>query len=351
MTDLFSHPSFDNHEQVLFVSDAACGLTGIIGVHSTVLGPAAGGCRMYPYASTQDALTDVLRLSRGMTMKNAAAGLPLGGGKCVIIGDPAAPEKEARLRAMARHVARLGGSYWTAIDIGVSSQDADIMAEECDYIFTRANQFEPDFQPARYTAIGGFHGVRAVATHLRGSDDLKGLRVAVQGVGQTGADLIRQMSEQGAEIVATDVNAAALERMVDEYGVTAVAPDQIYDQQVDIFAPCAMGAILNDDTIARLKCRGIAGLANNQLARPENGRQLLARGIAYAPDFIVNAGGVVAGAMPIFADFDKEVALQRIGSIYDTTLEILAKSRDQDIPTEEIAEAIAMQRINTARAG
>ncbi|MBT3139493.1 leucine dehydrogenase [Ruegeria litorea] len=350
MTDVFSHPSYDNHEQVLFVSDEESGLKGIIGIHSTALGPAAGGCRMYPYMSTEDALKDVLRLSRGMTMKNSATGIPVGGGKCVIIGDPNSPQKEARLRAMARHVQRLGGSYWTAIDVGVSAEDADTMAEECDYIFARASQFETDFPPAKFTSTGGFHGVRAATTFLRGSDDMTGLRVAVQGVGQTGADLIAQMSARGADIVATDVNKEALARMVSDFGVTAVAPNEIYAQDVDVFAPCAMGGILNDDTLPQLKCKAIAGLANNQLETPAHGQRLLDMGIAYAPDFIVNGGGITACAMPIFTTFNKQDGLKRVEAIYDVTLDILQRSMAEGTPSELLAEKIAMGRIAQAKA-
>ena len=350
MTDVFSHPEFDHHEQVIFVSDKASGLTGIVGIHSTALGPAAGGCRMYPYPSVAAALNDVLRLSRGMTMKSAAAGLPLGGGKCVIIADPASEGKEARLRAMARHVQRLGGQYWTAIDVGVSAADADLMAEESDYIFARASQFEPDFPPAHFTAIGGFHGIRAVAKFLRGTDELRGLSVAIQGVGQTGADLISQLVAEGVEVVATDVNEQALNEVVSQYGVRAVAPDVIHAQDVDIFAPCALGGVLNDNTIAELKCAGIAGLANNQLERAEHGQQLMAKNIAYAPDFVVNAGGMMGASMPIFSVLDKEKSLKHVAGIYDTVLMILERSRDEGKSTEEIAEAMAMQRIHDARA-
>ena len=345
MTDVFAHPSYDNHEQVLFVSDDASGLRGIIGIHNTALGPAAGGCRMHPYETTEEALKDVLRLSRGMTMKNAATGVPVGGGKCVIIGDPKSPQKEARLRAMARHIQRLGGHYWTAIDVGVSAQDADLMAEECDFVFARASQFEPDFPPAKYTSTGGFHGIRAATTYLRGSDDMAGLRVSVQGVGQTGADLIAQLSAKGAEIVATDVNKAALARMVSDHGVTAVEPDEIYAQDVDIFVPCAMGGILNDDTLPQLKCKAIAGLANNQLATPAHGQRLLEMDIAYAPDFIVNGGGITVCAMPIFSTFDKDEGLKRVEAIYDLTLDLLQRSKAEGIPTEVLAEQIAMDRI------
>ncbi|MFT5500938.1 MAG: leucine dehydrogenase [Woeseiaceae bacterium] len=348
MSSVYSHSSFDNHEQVIFVADKESGLRGIIGIHNTVLGPAAGGCRMYPYSSVDDALNDVLRLSRGMTMKNSAAGLPLGGGKCVIIADPSAGNKEQLLRAMARHVQRLAGSYWTAIDIGVNADDADIMAEECDYIFARASEFTGEGSAAHYTALGGFQGVRAVANYLRGHDDLSGLRVAVQGVGQTGADLISQLVEQGVDVVAADINEHALAAVSKKYAIRTVAPEVIHAQEVDVFAPCAMGAVLNDETIPQLNCAGIAGLANNQLERAEHGQQLLQRNIAYAPDFIVNAGGMIRAGMPIFSKPDKELALKNIGGLFDTIGGILRESRDHNLPTEEIAERIAVERINLA---
>jgi leucine dehydrogenase len=348
LSDVFEHNSYDNHEQVIFVSDRASGLRGIIGIHNTVLGPAAGGCRMFPYESTDDALNDVLRLSRGMTMKNAAADLPLGGGKCVVIADPSSANKEQLLRAMARHVQRLAGRYWTAIDVGVNAQDADIMAEECDYIFARASEFSDDDSAAHYTALGGFQGVRAVAHYLRGTDDLRGLRVAVQGVGQTGADLISQLVEQGAEVVAADINERALSDVANQFGVRTVSPEVIHTQDVDVFAPCAMGAVLNDKTIPELNCAGIAGLANNQLERPEHGRQLLDRNIAYAPDFIVNAGGMLRAGMPIYSEPDKEKALENIAGLFETIGGILRESRDQNLPTEAVAEKIAVDRIDHA---
>jgi len=349
MMDLFSHAAYDHHQQVIFVSDSASGLRGIIGMHSTALGPAAGGCRMYPYASVGDALNDVLRLSRGMTMKNAAADLPLGGGKCVIIGNPDSGRKDAWLRAMARHVARLNGQYWTAIDVGVGPKDADIMAEECDYIFARASDFEADFPPAHYTALGGFEGLRAANKYLRGTDDMVGLRVAIQGVGQTGADLVAQLTEHGARVYAADIDETALATVVEAYGVSPVSPDEVHTQDVDIFVPCAMGGILNDKTIPELNCAAIVGLANNQLQKPEHGRKLLDRSIAYAPDFIVNAGGMIGCSMPIFSTPNKEKSLGRIKGIYDVTLTILERSRDESVPTEIIAEAIALERINNAK--
>jgi len=348
MSSLLKNQSYDDHEQVIFVSDARCDFRGIIGIHNTALGPAAGGCRMFPYATEQEALHDVLRLSRGMTMKNAAAGLPLGGGKCVIIGDPSSDKKELWLRTMARRVARLNGRFWTAIDVGVGPEDADIMAEECDYIFARASEFSGDFAPSHYTVLGGFEGVRATTQYLRGSDNMQGLRIAVQGVGQTGADLIAQLTEQGAEITAADVNKAALKKVAKKYGVKTVSPDKIHTQEVDIFSPCALGGILNDETIPQLNCDAIVGLANNQLQSPEHGRKLLDLGIAYAPDFIVNAGGVIGCSTPIFSKLDKSLSLRNISKIYDVTLTILERSRSENVPTEVIAESIALERIDNS---
>jgi len=345
--DIFSHPSYDNHEQVLFVSDKQSGLKGIIAIHNTVLGPAAGGCRMYPYNTVNDALTDVLRLSRGMTMKNSAAGLPLGGGKCVIIADPTISSKEALLRSMAQQVQRLGGKYWTAIDVGVSSHDADIMAEECDFIFARASEFSESFQPSEFTSLGGFHSVRAVAQFVRGTDDLKGLRVAIQGVGQTGARLTEKLVKEGAQVIVSDIDDKAVAELVEKFGVTPVEPSKIHKQKVDIFSPCAMGGILNDKTIPELNCSGIAGLANNQLETPENGRQIMERDIVYAPDFVVNAGGMMGASMPIFSKPDKNKSIENIGKIFDSVLSILSRSKLENMPTEEIAEKIANERMSS----
>ena len=346
--DVFSHPAFDAHEQVIFVADDDADLRGIIALHSTALGPAAGGCRMYPYPSVDDALDDVLRLSRGMTMKNAVAGLPLGGGKCVVIADPASSDKRTRLRAMARQVARLNGRYWTAIDVGVSPDDIDVMAEECEFVFTRASDFREDFPPAHFTALGGFAALRAVATWLRGEEDMRGLRVAVQGVGQTGFDLIAQLVERGATVLAADVDESAIARAADTHGVTPVAPEAIHAQDVDVFVPCALGGVLNDETIPELGCRAIAGLANNQLRRAEHDRVLFERGIAYAPDFIVNAGGVIGCSTVVFGEPDEAESLRRIEGIRDTTLAVLERSREEGVPTEAVAESMARERIASA---
>ena len=342
---IFDHPDFDDHEQVLFCSDPSTGLKGIIALHSTTLGPAAGGCRMHAYASEEAALTDVLRLSKGMSYKNAVAGLPLGGGKCVIIADPSKPGKEALLTSMARHVQSLAGRYWTAIDIGVGPADAEHMAQECDYIFARESQFEPGFNASNFTAFGCFVGIQAVANHVWERDHLNGLRVAVQGLGGTGSDLCRRLHEAGAELVVADVREDAVASIVTRYGATAVPADEIHAADVDVFAPCAMGAVLNDDTIGQIKAKAICGVANNQLAEDRHGLALLERGIAYVPDYVVNAGGMLGASTIIFTTPSREDSMNRISDLYGTVSTILDQSRAERKPSSDIADAVALERI------
>lgn len=344
---VLTHPEFD-HEQVLFCHDPEIGLKGIIAIHSTALGPAAGGCRMHPYASEAAALTDVLRLSKGMSYKNSVAGLPLGGGKSVIIADPARADKADLLRAFSRHVQSLGGQYWTAIDVGVGPADADTLAENCDYIFARASQYEPGFNPSLFTALGGFIGLRAAAKHALGRDDLKGVRVAVQGLGQTGGDLCRQLHEVGASLVVADVNAAAVQDMVQRYGASPVAPDVIHAQDVDIFAPCAMGGGINDETLPQIKAKAICGLANNQLAEPRHGTALQQREITYVPDYVVNAGGMMGASTVIFDTPSRAASDLRIKGLYDTILQILRTAEQTGRPSSEIADKMAADRIAAA---
>jgi leucine dehydrogenase len=345
---VFDHPEFDHHEQVLFCHDARTGLLGIIAVHSTALGPAAGGCRFYPYATIDDALTDVLRLSRGMSYKNSVAGLPLGGGKCVIVADPSRPDKADLLHAMAEHVQSLGGRYWTAIDVGMTPADADIMAERCDYVFTRASQYPDGFNPSQFTALGGFCGIRAVAKHALGRDDLEGVRVAIQGVGSTGSDLARRLHEAGAELVVADLDPDAVAAMVERYGATAVDPAEIHAADVDVFAPCALGATLNDETIPELRAKAVCGLANNQLAEPRHAAALRDRGITYVPDYVVNAGGVIGASTVIFTTPNREESIRRIEGLHDTVLHILEQADAEDRPPAEIADELALARIAAA---
>jgi leucine dehydrogenase len=346
---LFSHPEFDHHEQVMYCHDAAVGLFGIIAIHSTSLGPAAGGCRMYPYASADDALTDVLRLSQGMSYKNAMAGLPLGGGKCVIIADPTRPDKADLLRAFSEHVQALGGRYWTAIDVGVSPKDADILAENCDYVFARASQYPDGFDPSLFTALGGFAGIRAVAAHVWKRTDLHGLRVAIQGLGATGHDLARQLHEAGAQLLVADVREEAVRPVVENYGAIPVDAPRIHAQEVDLFAPCALGGVINDETLPEIKAKAICGLANNQLAEPRHGEALRRRGITYVPDYVVNAGGIMGAGAMIYSKPTIEDSRRRALGLYDTILAVLSKADAENRPSSDVADEMARDRIAAGR--
>ena len=345
MSVVFDSTAFDDHEQVLFCRNATVGLQAIIAIHSTRLGPAAGGCRMYPYNSLEHALTDVLRLSRGMSYKNALAGLKLGGGKAVIVADPHGPNKPKLLSAFAKHVQTLGGRYWTAIDVGVGVDDVAFMGRNTDYVFTLVDERSGRQNPAVFTALGGFVSIESTVQYITGSADLTGVRFALQGLGQTGIDLCRRLTESGATVIATDVNKAAITTARESYGATIVSPDEIYVQTADVFVPCALGAILNDDTIPQLKVKAVCGLANNQLAEPRHGKVLQERGIIYAPDYVVNAGGVVYGSDDIFKTHDNSTAETTIRNIGNVLTEIYERSQREGRPTSEIADDLARQRM------
>jgi len=347
LMSVFSHSEYD-HEQVLYCHDPSIGLKGIIAIHSTALGPAAGGCRMFPYEKEELALTDVLRLSKGMSFKNAVAGLPLGGGKSVIIADPSRSDKARLLRAFSRHVQQLNGRYWTAIDVGVGPEDADVLAEHCDFIFARASQYDSGFNPSLFTSLGGFTGIRSVAKHVWGRDDVKGLRVAVQGLGQTGADICRQLHEAGASLVVADLNNDAVQTIVERFNAQAVSPEEIHAQDVDVFAPCAMGAAINDNTLPEIRAAAICGVANNQLAEPRHGKALMGRGIAYVPDYVVNAGGMMGASTVIFSTPSREAANESILGLYDTILSILEQAANSKLPSSQVADELALSRINSA---
>jgi len=304
---------------------------------------------MHPYDSDDDALTDVLRLSKGMSFKNAIAGLPLGGGKSVIIADPKRTDKIELLRAFSHHIQTLNGRYWTAIDVGVGPADADILAENADFIFARASQYEDGFNPSLFTALGGFTGVRAVAKYVLGRDDLSGVRVAVQGLGQTGGDLCRQLHAVGARLIVADVNEAVATEIATKYDADIVAPETIHAQDADIFAPCAMGGILNDTSIPEIKAKAICGLANNQLAHPRHGATLQHHGINYVPDYVVNAGGMMGASTVIFDTPSREASHQRILGLHDTIIAILKAADKAKRPSSEIADEMAESIISKAK--
>ena len=339
------HPEFRDHENVVFCRDAEAGVFAIIAVHSTRLGPAAGGCRMRDYKCEEEALEDALRLAFAMTYKNAVAGLPLGGGKTVVMGDPAATNKETILRAVARHVKRLGGLYWSAIDVGVSPADVDIMAEECPYVFARESQFPAGTNCETFTSHGGLSAFRATVRHCFGRDNLEGIHVGMQGVGQVGIDLCRRLHAAGARLTVTDIDEEAVARAVQNYGAKAVGPDEIYDQEVDVFSPCALGATLNDRTIPRLKAKAVCGMANNQLAEARHDAELMRQGIVWAPDYVVNAGGMLGSSGPVYGEKDQAKLQSRVEGIGDVLATILQRASSEGKPPGRIADILAEERI------
>lgn len=345
---LFTHHEFDNHEQVVFCHDKASGLKAIIAIHNTHRGPALGGCRMYPYASEAEALNDVLRLSRGMTYKSAIANLPLGGGKSVIIGDPRSEKTPELIRAMGQAVERLGGRYIVAEDSGTSVADMLLISEVTRHVSGIAEKCDADGNcrsgdPSPITARGVFVGIQAAVRHQLGRESLEGVRVAIQGVGNVGYHLAKQLHAAGARLWVSDINHDAVQRMVDELGAVAVAREEIYDQAVDLFAPCAMGAILNDATISRLRASIVAGSANNQLAEKRHGKALMEKGILYAPDYVINAGGVIDVCYERMA-MDQQQIVQQVDAIGDTLLEIFHRAERQHQPTDVLADRLAEER-------
>ena len=341
---VFSHPEFDAHELVAFHHDRASGLKAIIAVHNTALGKGLGGCRMWPYKSDTEALTDVLRLSRGMTYKAALAGLPQGGGKSVIIGDPRKDKNEKLIRAMGRFVDSVGGKYVVAEDSGTSVADIQMMAQETKHVGGLADAKSiaagRTGDPSPATAYGVFVGIKASVKAQYGRDDLKGLRVAIQGCGNVGYRLARHLHEAGAKLWVTDIHGPSVQRCVDEFGAVAVAGAEIFSLDVDVFAPCALGAILDDTTISQIKARVVAGAANNQLAHKEHDLVLMHRGILYAPDYVINAGGIIDIYYegPGYDWTVVEAHLQRIGTTLST---IYQRSRADSRPTGEIADRMA----------
>jgi leucine dehydrogenase len=329
------------HEQLVLCQDSASGYRGIIAVHSTVLGPALGGTRFWNYASDEDAIVDALRLARGMTYKNAVAGLNLGGGKSVIIGDNKTATREMIFRAHGRFVESLGGRYITAEDVGTSTADMDYVHMETDYVSGLAGR---SGDPSPVTAHGVFRAIQASARERWGSDDLVNKVVAIQGCGHVGYYLAKELHEAGAKLIASDIDAERVKRVVTDFGARAVASDEIYAVESDIFAPCALGAIINDKTIPQLKVEIVAGAANNQLLEERHGDALEARGVLYAPDYVANAGGVI-NVYSELAGWTPARSFRKADEIYDTVRKVFEIARDESIPTYLAADRLAEQRI------
>src|SRR6184192_4366735 len=338
---LFSLLAEHDHEQVSVYHEPSCGYRGIIAIHSTVLGPALGGTRFWSYRTDEEALVDCLRLARGMTYKAAVAGLNLGGGKSVIIGDNRTTRREALFRAHGRHVESLKGRYITAEDVGTSTSDMEFIKAETNHVTGLIGR---SGDPSPVTAYGVYRGVKACARYRYGSDSLAGKSVALQGCGSVGYHLAKLLFAEGAVITCTDIDPQRVKRVVEECGAKAVAPDAIYDVRATIFAPCALGAVINDDTVQRLQVEIVAGAANNQLAEDRHGEELERRGITYAPDYVINGGGLINVNAELHG-WAPERARSKAGEIYDTLLRVFEIAREEGVPTYRAADRLAEQRI------
>jgi leucine dehydrogenase len=336
----FDLPDFDNHEQVVLCSDKETGLKAVIAIHSTKLGPAVGGCRMWDYANDSEAIVDALRLSRGMTYKNAMAGLKMGGGKSVIIGDAKKIKSEALFKAFGRMLNNLNGRYISAEDVNINTNDIAIANTVTPFVTGTEGK---SGNPSPFTALGTYLGVKAAVKFKFQTDDLTGLKVAVQGLGSVGYGLCEHLHKAGAKLIVADLNENMLARIEKEMGATIVGLNDIYDQDVDVYAPCALGATINDNTIDRIKAKIIAGCANNQLAEPRHGLELLNRGILYAPDYVINAGGIINVSFE--EDYDVAKSTRKVEEIYDTLMDVFTKSDEQHRPTNEIADEMAREII------
>ncbi|WP_124727229.1 branched-chain amino acid dehydrogenase [Staphylospora marina] len=345
---IFEYMAKYDYEQLILCQDQASGLKAIICIHDTTLGPALGGTRMWTYNSEEEAIEDALRLARGMTYKNAAAGLNLGGGKTVIIGDPRKDKNEAMFRAFGRFIQGLNGRYITAEDVGTTVEDMDIIHMETKYVTGISPAFGSSGNPSPVTAYGVYRGMKAAAKVAWGEDSLKDKTIAVQGVGNVAYNLCRHLHEEGARLIVTDINQDNVRRAVEEFGAEAVEPEKIFDVDCDIFAPCALGGIINDETIERLKAKVIAGAANNQLREERHGDMLEQKGIIYAPDYVINAGGVINVADEL-QGYNRERALKKVEGIYDNILKVFEIAKRDGIPSYKAADRMAEERIEAMR--
>lgn len=344
---IFEHLEHRDHEQVVFCSDKASGLRAIVAVHNTTLGPALGGTRMWPYASDEDALTDALRLSRGMTYKAAVAGLNLGGGKAVVLGDPNKDKTEAMFRTFGRFVEGLAGRYITAEDVGTTVRDMEYVRMETKYVTGIDKALGGSGDPSPVTAFGVYMGMKASMKALTGSDSLVGKKVAIQGAGHVAGFVCQHLKKEGAKIFISDIFHDKVDTVAKATGAAVVDPDTIYDVDADIFCPCALGAVVNDSTIPRFKFKIIAGGANNQLAdETKHGPALIHRGILYAPDYAINAGGLI-NVYNELEGYSQERALKQAEGIYDTILTIFNISANESIPTYEASNRLAEDRIKS----
>jgi leucine dehydrogenase len=346
---VFGQLSFDNHEQIVFCNDKDTGLKAIIGIHNSVLGPALGGTRMWNYENEWEALNDVLRLSRGMTYKSAVAGLNLGGGKAVIIGDAKTQKTPELMRKFGEFVHSLSGRYITAEDVGMVTADMDTVRDVTPYVTGISESRGGSGNPSPVTAFGVYMGMKAAAKHKFGSEKLTGLKILVQGVGHVGETLVEYLTKEGALVEITDISQSRLEEVAKKYGASIFTGENLYSADVDIYAPCALGATINNETIYKINAKIIAGAANNQLANEDvHGAILVERGIVYAPDFVINAGGIINVYAEI-ANYDKAESMRRTENIYNTTLEIFKFADSSGLTPQKAAMKVADERIEKTR--
>lgn len=349
MNPVFGQLSFDNHEQIVFCNDKDTGLKAIIGIHNSVLGPALGGTRMWNYANEWEALNDVLRLSRGMTYKSAITGLDLGGGKAVIIGDAKTQKTPELMRKFGEFVHSLSGRYITAEDVGMETKDMDIVNDVTPYVTGISESRGGSGNPSPVTALGVYMGMKAAAKYKFGSDNLEGKKVLVQGIGHVGETLVDYLTKEGALVQISDINETRLDEVSKKYGATIFRGSNLYTADVDIYAPCALGATINDETVHKIQAKIIAGAANNQLADENvHGPILMQRGILYAPDFLINAGGIISVNSEI-AKYDHTETLRRTENIYNTTLEIFDYAVANNLTPQKAAMALAEIRIENRK--
>lgn len=345
MPELFHHKEFDDHEFVTFARDPKTNLRAIIAVHSTHLGPSGGGVRMQPYQTSGAAITDVLRLSKGMSYKNAMANLKMGGGKAVLFGNPKTDKTPELMYALGEAIEVLGGKYLAAEDVGMTLADMENIAKRTKYVFGRDPKLGFGGEPSPMTALGVFLSIETAVEFALGADSLKGLRVAVQGTGAVGADLARRLGKAGAKVYVADVDNARALHCASISGGEAVNPNDILSLDVDILAPCALGAIINDSSIDKIKAKVICGAANNQLAEEKHGKALLDRGICYAPDYVVNAGGIINVSYEVDGNYDAAIVEAHVRNIPNVLSEVLQKSQEANSPTNIIADMMARKKI------
>ena len=346
--DIMTHMAAEGHEQLVMVADQGAGLRAIIAIHDTTLGPACGGTRIWPYESEEDAVRDALRLSQAMTYKAAAADLPLGGGKAVIIADSHTGKTEALLRAYGRFVDSLGGRYLTTTDVGSTGRDLEYVKQETDYVMGLPTSAGGSGDTSVMTGLGIYMGMKACAREAWDSDSLNGKTVAMQGFGKVAFHLAHHLLKENARLVVTDVYSGALDK-AREMGLEVVAPEAIYDVDCDVFSPCALGGVLNANTIPRLKCRVIAGGANNQLMTEADGEELGRRGILYAPDYIVNSGGIINVEAEFGRPYSAERAREKTERVYEITQRVIAIAKEEEIPTYRAADRLAEDRLSSVR--